>query len=147
MCVYFGQVNCLSIFKDTLFDKRDLFLSKVSLTINNLIDQNKHANTILTRIASSISLKLSVKIVKQVPSKNPKLFHNLQNFKDFWKLLTEALTHWCSVKKVFLEISQNPQENTCARISFLIKLQAWGLQLYQKRDSRTIAFLWILRNF
>ena len=26
--------------------------------------------------------------------------------------------------KVFLEISQNPQENTCARISFLIKLQA-----------------------
>ena len=25
-------------------------------------------------------------------------------------------------KKVFLEISQNPQENTCARDSFLIKL-------------------------
>ena len=34
----------------------------------------------------------------------------------------------CSVKKVFLEISQNSQENTCARVSFLIKLQA--LQLY-----------------
>ena len=33
----------------------------------------------------------------------------------------------CSVKmlnKVFLEISQNSQENTCARVSFLIKLQA-----------------------
>ena len=29
-----------------------------------------------------------------------------------------------SVKKVFLEISQNSQENTCARVSFLIKLQA-----------------------
>ena len=29
-----------------------------------------------------------------------------------------------SVKKVFLEISQNLQENTCARVSFLIKLQA-----------------------
>ena len=28
----------------------------------------------------------------------------------------------CSVKKVFLEISQNSQENTCARASFLIKL-------------------------
>ena len=27
-------------------------------------------------------------------------------------------------KKVFLEISQNPQGNTCARVSFLIKLQA-----------------------
>ena len=28
----------------------------------------------------------------------------------------------CAVKKVFLEISQNLQENTCARASFLIKL-------------------------
>ena len=25
----------------------------------------------------------------------------------------------CSVKKVFLKISQNSQENTCARVSFL----------------------------
>ena len=30
----------------------------------------------------------------------------------------------CSVKKVFLECSQNSQENTCARVSSLIKLQA-----------------------
>ena len=28
----------------------------------------------------------------------------------------------CSVKKVFLEILQNSQENTYARVSFLIKL-------------------------
>ena len=28
------------------------------------------------------------------------------------------------VKKVFLKISQNLQANTCARVSFLIKLQA-----------------------
>ena len=33
-------------------------------------------------------------------------------------------------KRMFLEISQNSQENTCARVSFLIKLQASGLQLY-----------------
>ena len=32
-------------------------------------------------------------------------------------------------KKVFLGISQNSQENTCARVSFLIKLQG-GLKLY-----------------
>ena len=32
----------------------------------------------------------------------------------------------CSVKKLFLEISQNSQENSCARVSFLIKLQPWG---------------------
>ena len=34
----------------------------------------------------------------------------------------------CYVKKVYLEISQNSQENTGARVSFLIKLQALGLR-------------------
>ena len=43
---------------------------------------------------------------------------------------TEALAQRRSVKKVFLEISQNSQENTCARVSFLKELQAPGLQLY-----------------
>ena len=36
----------------------------------------------------------------------------------------EAVTQRCSVEKVFLEISQNSQEITCVRVSFLIKLQA-----------------------
>ena len=35
-----------------------------------------------------------------------------------------------SVKRVFLKIPQNPQENTCMGVSFLIKLQTSGLQLY-----------------
>ena len=34
----------------------------------------------------------------------------------------EAVVLRCSVKKVLLEISQNSQENTCARDSFLINL-------------------------
>ena len=34
----------------------------------------------------------------------------------------------CSVKKVFLNISQNSQENTCLGVSFLINLQAFELQ-------------------
>ena len=37
-------------------------------------------------------------------------------------------------KKAVLEVSQNSQKNKCARVSFLIKLQARGLQLYLKRD-------------
>ena len=37
---------------------------------------------------------------------------------------TKAVVQRCSAKKVFLKISQNSQENTCARVSFLIKLQA-----------------------
>ena len=40
-------------------------------------------------------------------------------------LLTLASGVLC--KKVFLEISQNSQEKTCARVSFLIKLQACNL--------------------
>ena len=41
----------------------------------------------------------------------------------------EAVAPSCSVKKVFLEISQNSQENTCVRPSFLIKLQAKACNL------------------
>ena len=33
-------------------------------------------------------------------------------------------------KNVFLELSQNSQENTCARASFLVKLHTSSLQLY-----------------
>ena len=36
----------------------------------------------------------------------------------------EAVAQTRSVKKMFLEILQNSQENTCARVSILIKLQA-----------------------
>ena len=40
-------------------------------------------------------------------------------------------SHWrFSIQKVLLKIPQNSQENICARVSFLIKLQASGLQLY-----------------
>ena len=53
----------------------------------------------------------------------------------------------CSIEKMFLNILQNSQENTCARVSFLIKLETSGLQLYWKRDSGTGIFLWILQNF
>ena len=37
---------------------------------------------------------------------------------------SEAATRGVPCKKMFLEISQSSQENTCARVSFLIKLQA-----------------------
>ena len=40
---------------------------------------------------------------------------------------------------LFLKTCQNPQEDICARVSFLIKL--W------KGDSDTDVFIWILRNF
>ena len=49
----------------------------------------------------------------------------------------EVATRCALFKKVFLEISQNSQENTCVRVSFLIKLQVWDPGVFLK----------ILRNF
>ena len=49
-----------------------------------------------------------------------------------FRAVTDAATRGVLWKKVFLEISQNSQENTCARVSFLIKLQGSGLQLFKK---------------
>ena len=43
------------------------------------------------------------------------------------QVIIEAVAQRCSVKKVFLVISQNQQGNTSARASFLINLR---LQLY-----------------
>ena len=54
-----------------------------------------------------------------------------------WKILLltflfpEAIFQRCSVKKLFLEILQNSQEKTCARDSFLIKLQALEFLFYR----------------
>ena len=46
-------------------------------------------------------------------------------------------SHWrCSIKNMFLKISQNSQESTCAKVSFLIKSHI------KKRDSVTGVFLW-----
>ena len=52
---------------------------------------------------------------------------------------TEELVRRYSVKKVFVKISQNLQENTCVKVSFLTMSQVRDLQLYLKRE--------ILRNF
>ena len=57
--------------------------------------------------------------------------------------MKEAVAQGSSVKKMFLEILQNSQENTCARASFLVKLQF----IKKETDSGKGAFLWILRNF
>ena len=45
----------------------------------------------------------------------------------------EAVVQRCSVKKMSLEIWQNSQENTCARVSFSIKLQAEACNFIKKR--------------
>ena len=54
--------------------------------------------------------------------------------KNTFGRLPEAFVRGCSVKKVFLETSQNSQGNTCARDSFWIKLQAQACNLIKKES-------------
>ena len=50
-------------------------------------------------------------------------------------LVSETVANWCSVKDVFFKTLKNSRVNTCAGVSFLIKLQASNLHFYQKRYS------------
>ena len=54
-----------------------------------------------------------------------KVIHKGMGTLRSWPAATKGV-----LKKVFLKISQNSQENNCARVSILINLQASGLQLY-----------------
>ena len=56
-------------------------------------------------------------------NQNKEIFGNIKVILTFL-LILEAAVQRFSVKKVFSDISQNSQENTCARVPFLIKLQA-----------------------
>ena len=55
--------------------------------------------------------------------------------------ISEAATEDALQKKVFLKLSQNSQENTCARVSFLIKLDATqACNFILKTDLNFISF-------
>ena len=65
--------------------------------------------------------------------------------KTFIELGSEAVVQRCSVTKgVLRNFAKFTGKHLCQSL-FSIKLKA--LQLYQKRDSGTGAFLWILQNF
>ena len=59
---------------------------------------------------------------------------------------SEAVAQRCSVKKVFLEISQNSQENTCTKVSFLMKLPATLLKETLWRRCFPVNFAKFLRT-
>ena len=54
---------------------------------------------------------------------------------------SETATGGVLYEKVFIEISQNSQENTCTRVSFIIKLQASACNFIKKRDPGIGVFL------
>ena len=53
--------------------------------------------------------------------------------------ISEAVAKRCFVKKLFLKTSQNSQENTFARVSFLIELQA-STYNFIKKETLTQVF-------
>ena len=58
----------------------------------------------------------------------PKMIPRLNGKNMRKKASAGAVVRSCSAKKVSLKISQNSQESTCARVSFLTKLQPSDLQ-------------------
>ena len=42
--------------------------------------------------------------------------------RNIYRFYSEAVIWWCSVKKVFLKLSQNSLEKTCVRVSFFNKV-------------------------
>ena len=60
------------------------------------------------------------------------IVNGLQSSIFFYVSGVEATMRDFLWKKVFLEISQNSQENNCARASFLIKLQATLAQVFSR---------------
>ena len=76
---------------------------------------------------SSLFQKLHLKCYSQVPNRkceviltdNVQNWHIMELISDDYKLFKEQK----QPPEMFLEILQNSQDNTCARVSFLIKLQ------------------------
>ena len=105
-----------------------LLLFEDLLSVKVFLSRKKIAEWDQTFIFSNERLCKPFSLVLLFPFEAHKNFSEkvciVQTFK-----VAEAVAQRCSVKKVLLEISQNSQENICARVSFLIKLQA------EKRDS------------
>ena len=57
-------------------------------------------------------------------------------------LVSEAATESVLQEKMLLEISPNSQESTCARASFLIKLQAEALAQEISKNTSFTEHLW-----
>ena len=68
----------------------------------------------------------------------PELFLDMSDYGSMclnlseWLLFSEAAYGGVLWKKVFLKILQNSLENTCARVSLLKKLQAFGCSFIKK---------------
>ena len=75
----------------------------------------------------------SVPVIVHSSSFNVNVFHE---YFGFGITRIRSSHRRCSAKKVFLKISPNLQGNTCARVSFLIKLQVEFREIHTKTSSQ-----------
>ena len=130
--IYFESLDCLINALEDRFDQED-FTTYVKLK-NLLLEVAKgdvfiqECNDIMTIYFSDFDEnRLQVQFeTLQENFTNPDGNACIRSVTDTFRKVTLAgAAVWrCSVKKVFLEISQNSQKNTCTGVSFLIRLQA-----------------------
>ena len=119
-------------------------LGDILVKNENVLKKNQHVNGLISTISNSNNIgapypfhsntrtHISFEWSYKAPIKVLCYLHLLCYLQRIcWgplclRLITIRSSHQrCSIRKGVLEISQNSQENTCARVSFLIKLQAY----------------------
>ena len=77
-----------------------------------------------------LTCKTMKKVCEGVESEETNVYICYTYFELLLLQNAEAVAWRCSTKSVFLKFLQNSQENIRTRISFSIKFQSGGLQLY-----------------
>ena len=116
-------------------NRSEVFFKEVFLKISQNSQENICVGVFFNKVADAQALhleKLTTIFVRKRKKTLPETHSPCDQFEK-----SEANHRRCSLKKVFLEISQNPQEKTCTRGCLLIKLQA----NFIKRVSGTGVFL------
>ena len=83
----------------------------------------EHLRWLLLKGIENQSVKGVLPILHQIKKLHLKITGHVYSFIESAEI-SEVVAQRCSVKKFLWEISQKSQENTCARVSFLTKLQA-----------------------
>ena len=99
---------------------------RLLLLIVIFLQENNHIQRCLDMPEAKLHKKLNFVMLVHSPQT---AFHRKMIYNFVWIYLGRSSRPEVFCKSV-LRILQNSQENTCVTVSFLIKLQASGLQLY-----------------
>ena len=123
--IYIEIFEICTLINDSLkWFMRVIFIFKVNKRAPKVILLT--LNTYLLRVWSNYWLRVKPAVLLTTPimtkAKYLKITSSVQHLSRKCVAILqdqEAVTQWCSVKKVFLEIPQNSHEKTCTRVYFL----------------------------